>query len=744
MLKTPSPSQSEQENTGIGGHSLDLMRIIWRHKMTVLGVLLIGLSLANLIITIMPSLYTARSLILIETGTQNTSAQPPFADLPHFETALISSEIEVLKSRNMGRKAVERLGLLTDPAFNPRFHYGTETQAKTTTSSSFKKLSVYGSELENLPPEATAREIDTVVSGFLNALQISSVGQSHAIQIEYTAPDPKKAALIANTIADLYIEQRRDSKLQATKKLADWLDLRLKDLRKDIQTAEQAVLDYQKHHNITQNPAAEDISAEQRAQLKAQHIKAKAQLAESQARLTQIKSLARNPKTIESLSEIGKSPLIQQLKRQEIALEGRLSDLSTRYGPRHPEMIKLNSEIKKLRKTLRTEMNTIVDTVENEMKFTQARLKALEESLAKTQDTPPQNGNIMMGLRELERQVQSKQLIFETFLKTYKQTHENEKDATPQAHILSHAITPQKPSYPNKPLLLGLSAAGSLLLGLILALLLGTLNNKFQSIEQLEKSLNHPCFALIPHIKTKTREERINYITSKPGSALAESIRTLRTALNLHAHKNGKKPKVITVTSSLPGEGKTTLAVWLGRLAAKSLSEHATEKVIIIDANLRRPDIHNITGHRNDATLVEYLTDQKALNDIVQKDDASGLHIIHGRAVPNSALDLLSSQKMADLIAALKKVYDLIILDSPACLAVSDARILSHMSDQTLYAVAWNNTPRKTAAAGVKQFADMSDKDDKNLALVFTHVDMKHHAQEDTHTAYKKEHKTDE
>lgn len=708
----------EEGNMDIDVRGLLLM--LWRRKMIVISVMLIGLSFATIITTFVQSLYTAKSLVLIEAYTQSDTNKEfqALINSQRFDTALILSEIEVIKSRNMARKVVERLNLMTDAEFNPRFRYDGDDAGGQKASSGFKKLSVYDSKSEEFPAEITEREIGGVISRFLSRVDVRAVSGSYAIQIGFTSENPSKAALVANTIADVYIEQRLDAKFKATRKLTEWLDRRLSGLRDQVRQSEQAVADYKQKFNITEG-ARTVMSAEQLSQLNSQLVVATAKLAETRARLSQVENVAKNARNIDSISEVVKSPLIQQFKRQEVSLEGRLSDLSTRYGPKHPDIVKLKSELKDLRSTIRSEMRKVADTIENEVKFSEARVQALEEGLSESQGRRHEDNDAMIKLRELEREAQSNQLIFDTFLETYKRADEQEELQEPEARVISYAIAPRTASYPNKLLLLSLSAAISLFIGLAIAILMEKLDNSFRSANQLEKSLSYPCFALIPSVENKSQQELTEYIVSKPSSTLAESVRTLRTVLNLRGRKDGTKPRVVTITSSFPGEGKTTLSVWLGRLAAKS-----NEKVIIIDADLRRPNIHRSTGRSNDVTLVDYLTGQKELDQVIQKDDASGVHMIYGRSVPNSALDLVSSDKMHKLVSSLAQVYDLVIIDSPACLAVSDSRVLANMSDQTIYAVAWDRTPREVVMSGVKQFSDMDYED---LAFVLTNVDVKRH-----------------
>lgn len=710
----------------VDGEDVDvrgLAMMLWRRRMVVLACLLLGLSLTAIAISFMKSQFTAKSIVLIE----GSARQEGFGELQSFMTyirqdpSLILGEIEILRSRTMGRKFVERLNLMTDPEFNPRFrHMGkTEGKSEDTSGQSFRKLSVYGSELEKLPAGLLDKEIGDVVTNFLARLNVRSIPGSMAIQIEYTAADPDKAALIANTIADVYIEQRLENKFQAAKKVTDWLDQRLENLRGQVQKSEAAVARYKEKHNITEGVRKVAVSAEQLSALTRELVQAKARQAESAARLKEIQDMAENTSLIETTVEIATSPLIQNLKNRQAQAESSLSELSSRYGPRHPKILKINSELSELKSQIRSEILKTAKSAENEVIFAKARVRALEESLAEYAGRQHEDNEAMIELRELTRQAESTRLIYDTFLKSYKKSDEQEKLQSPDAQIISYAAPPRSPSYPNKPLLLSLGAAVSLFVGLMLSVLIEKLDNTFRNALQIERMLGYPCHALIPLVEDMPKKELSGYVIAKPASVVAESVRTLRMAINLRFSDTGAKPKCIAITSSFPGEGKTTLAAWLGRLAAKS-----GEKVILVDADLRRSSVHEAVEESNDASLVDYLTGHKTLDEVVRRDDVSGLHMIFGRTVPNSALDLISSEKMHKLIASLKQAYDLVIIDSPACLAVSDSRVLAKMSDQLIYAVEWDRTQREVVMSGVKQFADMNFND---IAFVLTNVDVKRH-----------------
>ncbi|MCD8562846.1 MAG: polysaccharide biosynthesis tyrosine autokinase [Alphaproteobacteria bacterium] len=719
--KTAVPSRPTEDEADIDIRSLMLM--LWRRKLVIVGMMLIGISLTVVILGLIQPRYSARSLVLIEDkgGAKLAPELQNILSYVRVDNTLVSNEIEVIRSRNMGVKVIEKLNLLTDREFNPYYRdtakaeNGTEQQIDD--NSRFKTLSLNDDNIKSVPPSVTQEQVSHAVTRLLSMLKVRSVPGSNAVEIEFQSTSPAKAALIANAVADLYIEQRLETKFKTARKLSEWLDKRLTELRNQVRLSETAVQKYKEQHNIIEGTRA-IVSEEQLSQLNAELVKTKAEYAEAQARFEEIQALAKSGGRLDASAEVLNSPLIQKLKGDETALQRALSDLSSRYGDKHPDILKMKVELDDLRTKIGQEMGTIMESVRNEVSVAKARVDALQAGIDEIVQNRHHEDEAMIQLGELEREAQSNKLIFDTFLQTYKKSDEQEDLQEPEARVLSYAVAPTRASYPDKMLLLSLASALSLFLGLGLAFLLEKLDNTFRSAGQLERTGHFPCFALIPVVDSLKGSVTADFVLSKPSSTAAESVRTLRTVINLR-HSGELRPKVVTMTSSLPGEGKSTLAGWLARLAAKS-----GEKVILIDADLRRPQVHRSFGFSNDVSLVEYLTGKKELKDIIQKDDASGLHVIAGKSVPNSALDLIASQKMSDLVAALREVYDLVIIDSPACLAVSDARVLARLSDQTLYAVSWDRTPREIVLGGIKQFSDMGYN---NLAFVLTNVDVQKH-----------------
>lgn len=697
--------------------------MLWRRKFVIFGMVLIGLSLTVITLTIIKPQYAGRALVLIEDSQKNklpAELKLLVNDSIRFDNTLVMNELEVMRSRSMARKVIERLDLLIDPEFNSSYRTSLQKYAPELLQGqhSYKSFNIFKSELGSLPPELVENQINAVVTKFLQNLSVRTVPGSYVIQIQFESRDPSKAALIANTMADLYIEDRLEEKFKSSRKLTDWLDRRLEELRTQVRLSELAVAEYRAQNNLTEGVRTY-ISTEQISQINSQLISAKAIEAESKARLSQLQSLSQSVGKIDTSADVLNSSFVQKLQIDEAALMRRYSDLSNRYGERHPEMIRLQNELQELRQNITIAVGKIVQNVANEVEVAGARVRALEEGINELKGQRDVEDEKQVKLNELVREAESNKLIFDNFLQTYKRSDEQEELQEAQARVISYAAVPGRPSYPDRLLFLSLGLALSFFAGIFVAFLQEKLDNKFRSASQLEKICGYPCYSLIPAIKKINQQQLIQFVLDKPSSTVAEAVRTLRTVINLRAKKNGQKPRVITITSSFPGEGKTTLSCWFARLAAKS-----GDKVILIDGDMRRPNVHRSFGKNNDKTLVEYLTGKNTLAEVVQKDELSGLHMIFAKSVPNSALDLVSSDRMAKLVEALKKEYDLIILDSPACMAVSDARILATYSDETIYTVAWDRTPREVVMGGVKQFSDMGYD---SLAFALTNVDVKRH-----------------
>ncbi len=336
--------------------------------------------------------------------------------------------------------------------------------------------------------------------------------------------------------------------------------------------------------------------------------------------------------------------------------------LSLRYGPLHPRMIAINGQIAKID--------------------------------AETSVPPPAAPNAALEARLAEQRRLLDDLSAK--LKTL--------PAETGGKIVSLAATPTHAQRELPDWLLGGIPGLGLLLGLLLALFNDRFDRGFRSDHALEEETGLSTLGTIP-VPLKPEAKAASHVLQKPSSAEAEAVRALRTGLKLTSEKEGRPLKVITLTSSHQDDPRTLVAIWLARLAARS-----GEKVLLLDADLRQPQAHIHLSHSNTPSLVDYLTGHNHLEQIIWKQDSSGMHVIFGSPVPNTALDLVSSEKMRKMMGYLRQGYDFIVVCAPPCLTSADAALLANESDQALYLVTARTTYRSTVRKGLKLFADFGYK----------------------------------
>jgi capsular exopolysaccharide synthesis family protein len=311
--------------------------------------------------------------------------------------------------------------------------------------------------------------------------------------------------------------------------------------------------------------------------------------------------------------------------------------------------------------------------------------------------------------------------LLETFLARSKETGSQDDFQQADATVISRAAVPERPSYPRRKLLLIAAVGGAGFLGLMLALSVEMLDHGFRSMEQIERQMGAPPLGLVPAIKglAKLRRGPDTHILEKPASAHAEAIRSLYTGLLLSGGE--QPPKTILVASALPKEGKTSIALSLAHMLAST-----GHSVVLVDCDLRQPTAHKIFGVHSQPGLVEVLLGKTSLEEVLATDPRSGVRLVPaGESVLNPA-ELLSSPAMKRFLAWLAERHDLVILDSPPVLAVSDARMLARMVDQTLFLVRWVETRRERASAGWRQLVDAGGK---VAGIALTRVDVRRHAQ---------------
>jgi len=695
----------------------ELLRRIWRRRRVVVGMVVTVTALVAIISFQLVPRYTARAQVMIEPRrSQVVDVQAVLSGLPP-DTETINSEIQVIHSRQMASRVIERLGLDSDPEFNPDLREPTWWSA-IADYEQWLPAELLGAMRPQSPEDQAELAATRVIDTFLRKLSVQAKLRSWVIEVSVETTDARRSAEIANAVVDLYLVEQLEAKFEATKVATEWLSERLSGLREQVEISERAVAEYRRQVGLVEGKDSVDVTSQQLSEINTQLVLASSERAEAEARLQQVERLVRSRRDVSAVAQVLASPLIQRLHEQESELIRREGELSSEYGPKHPRMINLRAEIRDLRRKISGEVDKIIQGLKGEVDVAKARERSLRSNLGSLESKIGDLNQKQVQLSALQRDANANRALYEAFLARFKEMSGQQELQTPDARIISRAGVPTIPSYPNKTVLVVFAFVGSLVLGLVVVFAIEQLDAGFRSMEQIEQITRFPALGLIPHIRTARNSPPERMVLDDPVSAYAESIRNLFVSLMLS--NVDKPPKLVLVSSSMPEEGKSAISLSLARTVALS-----GRKVVVVDCDLRRPRVHDSLGMPRTPGLVELLAHRASAEDVIRKDNASGLHVISAGEHVSNTTDLVGSEQMKLLLTNLAKSYDLVVMDSPPVLAVTDARILSTYADKTVFVVRWEKTRREAAILGLRQ---LSAAGASIAGVVLSKVDVKKHA----------------
>ena len=623
-------------DTGLG----QMLAALWRRKWLIIAFTIVGFVLGLAVLTQIQPVFRAEARLLV--------TPPPTLNASSY----LLSEVEAFHTAGLAESVVRRLNL----------HEGNE--------------------------DAVHVESDILLS----RLRAIPVGRANVIAVEADAFDPYQAAKLANAAVDVYLSEKQSQQDAFTSSQTLALQARADKAQADLNAAVQAVSDYKSNNDVMTGYRAE-IATQQISELSAQLTAAIARQAEAEARLSQAQTGSLD---LSTLPEVHQSPFIQSLKRQESELQQEYSELSTRYAPKHPRILNVKAALREVNAKLKAEAAGFVDTFRHEVEISKASVAALSAQLKSHEDRIAGKQDDSSVLAELERVADAQRSMHDSLLERLQTIQTQEDFSRAQARVLSAAMPPRSAHSPNRPAILAFSTLAGLFMATMIAFMMEQFDTGIRTRQQAEDIVGAPCFTSIPSLTGRRQLKNVTeYIIDKPYSAAAEAIRSLR--VTLFASKENP-PKVICVTSAIPGEGKTTVSLWL----AQSLSQSG-KKVLVLDCDLRKPTVHEKLGISNEKTLLDFLQGTEKFADVVQKHERSGLACLPGREMSATDHDLLGGEKMSKLLEAVREKYDVVIIDTPPIAALADARLLAGFADSLLFVVRWGSTPREAISTAMAQ-----------------------------------------
>jgi succinoglycan biosynthesis transport protein ExoP len=548
-----------------------------------------------------------------------------------------------------------------------------------------------------------------MLAAFKSKLNVSLETGTRIIQIRYLSPSPDRAAQVVNTLMHTYVEQNFKTRFESTMQASDWLSKQLVGMQIKVETSQEKLVKYQKEHDILGIDEKQNIITSKLDELNKGLTEAEADRMEKESvyRLVQ-----NNDTDAGSAAAIGNSisqtsganttsTLLEKLREQEADIKIQVAQLSTQFGPAYPKVAQLNNQAKEVDAQIQAELRKVSSRLRGDYLASLQREQMLREAMEKQKQEANKLNESAIEYSILKRDLESNRTLYEGLLERLKEAGVTAGLRSNNFRIVDAARKPMIPAEPNIPRNLTFALALGLTTGIGLAFVLEGLDNTVRTPEQAQAISALPSLGMIPlgsligevggpRLAVTTSKETVELVTqARPQSQMAESYRALRTSLLLTSL--GAPPKVILITSALPQEGKTTTSLNTAIVLAQKGS-----RVLLIDADMRRPSVHKALGMGPRTGLSNVLTGNAQLhNAIVRSTLIPTLYILTAGTPPPNPAELLASANMRDVLNELREQYDHIVIDTPPTLSVTDAVIVSTSADSVVLVIRSGQTTRQ-------------------------------------------------
>lgn len=712
----------------------EIIAIFQRHRKLILFSVAAGLMLGGIYIMFSAPRYTTTASLLIDPRQSNPMPQMLDGGISLQENLIIDSQIEVIKSTHLMDKVAKKLGL-----------YDSIENVQKTPLARLKEMIVGAPDAAKLTENVTlARQ--RRLEKFMNGLSVGRVRNTYVIAIDYTSGNPQEAAKIANTIADVYLDDELEAQYEASQRANDWLKLRLGVLQKELATSETDVETYKSDNGIIQTQDNHTLLTDQQlSELNSNLIVAKAETAQAKARYDNIEDIIKsgNPET--ATSDILNNKEIMDLRGKYIELSRMATEILRKQGKDHLIYRNLIQQMADIQKLIWGEYTRIAESYKSEYEISESKQDSLQKAVDEAKGTTSTSGRSQIALRELERKADSTRNLYTKMLD--RSNEESERQSLPSVHarVISSAAAPLVPSWPNKRLVL----MASLFIGGVVGVGLAFVREQFEKFiwkaEDLEAAAQRTCLGMLPKIafdrekvvhftkRWSTKElsvtelpsrefnqsgfSEVTQLLEKQTGIITEIMRNVQLATQFSKdHNRASDAKVISFVSARPGEGKSITSCFLAKHLAKTGA-----RVALVDCDFRRPSLSHWflpgaqTGFYELASRIGH-EDQKAIAmDIAAVCHQTGqenLFFIPAKGANTSIqnLNLVSSGQMHVLITYLKQIFDVVLIDLPPIMNIVDARVIANSIDSFILLAHWGKTDRGVVSKSLHRAPEVHNK----------------------------------
>jgi polysaccharide biosynthesis transport protein len=652
-----------------------------------------------------PSKFTATALMMINPGSDRVLAQDQMVtaavEARSGEAAVIESQLEVLRSPMLIGRLVDSLKLTQDPEWN---------EALSRNRSSALAYASAAATSDRAPQTAAGAATTTVRQSVINKVSKTIVvrrrSTSYAVEVKATSQSPRRAAEMANGLVNLFMEYQFEARFQTAERANKWLQERLEGLKADLQAKEGEAERYRAQHGLFYTQGSL-LNEQQTSELQATMMQARADLAEKEARLRQVRAIIEAGGSAETIVGIADSEQIADLRAREADILRRQADLESRYGDLHPAVQNVRAEHEDIQRQIRTAIARVSAGLQNEVEILRARLGTLQSSMAGMRGELAGDNESLVRLRELERERDAANAVYTSFLQRFHEITGQGDMRSTSVELVSAASVPMARSSPNLKFALMISLALGFGLGLAAGFLADALGEGFRTPEEIERDTGMSTLASVPRLRRRelmtlapNAQHPAGYLIERQMSEFTESMRVLRTTIQ-YSGVGQARNQIVSVTSALPNEGKTTVSLCLARVAALS-----QQRVLLIDCDLRRRSLKEVLELEPQAGLVEVLAGSVHWRQAVLVDEASGMHLLPLSDTGFTPKDVFGGEDMNSLLEELRGSFDLIVLDCAPVLAVAETRVIVAKADCTVLVARWEKTPVRAVRTALRQLQD--------------------------------------
>ncbi len=700
LLDSVAPREQAEEN-GIGEAVNFALGLLRRQYWVIIFTAVLALAASAIYLRITPPVYTAQVKVLFgNPKAQFVQQQSVLAADTPVDSPQLESQIQILTSKAVATLVINQLKLADDPEFKEP-------------GRSWRSII-----REWLGGPHRARPVDPMdwlVDNFDKRLSAIRLGLSTVIEISFSAGSAERSAEIANAIANAYVTDQLNAKLDANRTATAWLQDRLKELGQQALTAERAVNAFKSQNNIVA-AGGKLMDDERVSELNSRLVAVRAQTSEALARLNRFETiLASNSADSASIGSLDASgsdalsnPIINNLRQQYLEDARREIEYSGRLGSDHLAVVNLRTQMRGIRASILDEVRRLAETSRSDFEVAKQRQQEIEKQLALAVSQSRTTNSAELTMRELETSAKGYRSLYESFLQRYMGSVQQESFPISQARVISPAAPPQK-SKPTAGLILAMGLFGGIALGAALGFLREIMDRVFRTSAQVEATLQVPCLSLVPLLRNPAKkirppraavqvdEESERTLSADSGmycaaaamplSRFAESIRSIKLAIDLNPTKTSNR--IVGITSALPNEGKSTVTAALAQIIA-----HAGKRVIMVDCDLRNPSLSTNLAPNASAGIVDVLSGARSLEETIWRDPKTNLAFLPSakRTPVFLTSEILSSEQTGKLFDKLRGSYDYVIVDLPPLAPIVDVRATTPLIDCFILVVEWGRT----------------------------------------------------